>query len=218
MQPALQFLDRHLDAPPSGVITENLSGTRSVEIGHDDLGFLRPIISPLLRENDRDITDVFERPPALVYPIITPPAIRLQALQATVLTLRQVLHQIAQGTAIRELAGARRRKHIAVAEAVEQAEGLRGGEPGVGLDHDLPRPLRRHELPQHPPEENVLLPLPARVNNGDGHGHAVVRPTGDEQDQLEPVAEAGVLVDPAGAPQRVLPPALAFDGGITDEV
>jgi len=148
-----------------------------------------------------------ERRP-LVHPVITPPAIRLRGLDPMVLGAWQMLHQIAEMLAIRELAGARCRKHIPIAQSLQQAEGLVAANPAsastmmecahAGGTNSLS--IRRNK--------NVLLPLALRVNDGEGDRHPKVSPTGNQQDHLKTVAKAAYSLIRQVRPNGCFCPAL----------
>src|SRR5438067_1076099 len=75
MEAALQFFDRDLHAPTPRVYTEDGPRGRLREIGHDDLHSFRPIVTPFLREYDRDITQIMQRRTANKDPVIVAAAI-----------------------------------------------------------------------------------------------------------------------------------------------
>ena len=75
VHPAFQLLYREFHTPPPGVYTEDSPCARLGKIGHDDLHFFRPIVTPFLRKYNRDIAQIMERSAADKDPVILPAAV-----------------------------------------------------------------------------------------------------------------------------------------------
>jgi hypothetical protein len=112
MEAALQFFYGDLHAPTPRVYTQDRPCVCLREIGHDDLHFFRPIVTPFLREYDRDIAELMQGGAARKDPIIPSMPVGCMARSAGVAALGQVLHQVSEVFAIRKFPCPRHGKDI----------------------------------------------------------------------------------------------------------
>src|SRR5207237_547437 len=71
METALQLLYRQLHPPTPGVHAENRPRARLGEIGHENFDALRPIVTPFLGQDNRDIAQIMERRAPEKDPVVT---------------------------------------------------------------------------------------------------------------------------------------------------
>jgi len=177
-----------------------------------------PSCAPLLRQYDRDITDIVQRLLALMYPVISSATVGLQGLKATVRAFRQMLRQILQRSPISKFTRARHRQDIRVAFALNGLKGLSCRKSRIRFDDHATCPTRWDKLSEHPAKQDVLLPFPVRVNESAGNRHPEVIPTGNQQHHLKAEREAGVLVHAAFAPERVFLTTFPLKCRVTDQM
>ena len=93
MQPTFKFFNCDFDTPTSRIYAEDRPRARLGEIGHDDFDALRPIVTPFLGQDDRDIAQIMERGAVGKDPVgAAVLVIRFMAGAAIVTALRKVLH------------------------------------------------------------------------------------------------------------------------------
>src|SRR4030095_12767411 len=188
------------------------------EIGHDDLYFFRPIVTPFLRKYDRDITELMQGSTARKDPIIPSTSVRGMAPPAGVAALWQMLDQVPQVFTIRKFPRPGHSKDIRIFVLGDQPQGLVGGKTRISDHHDLPRPCWGHKILQHLSKKDVLMPFDMGVNRGESHGDTITAPTHNEQDHLKPKRIRIMLTVARRMPQGMLPTALVFQCALPDEI
>jgi hypothetical protein len=176
-QPTFECFNCDLNTPMPLVHTENCFCARLGAIGHDDFNVLRPIVTPFLGQDDRDITQIMECGAAPV---------RFMAGAALGTALRQRLHEVMGMFAVRKLPGAWHGKDIRPVCVGAQAPGGLGGNAGIRTHYDPLPPRWGGNGLQHLPKEDVLKPFDGRIHwcEGDRDAHSV--PSRDEQDHRKP--------------------------------
>ena len=218
VQAALQFLNGDLHTPTPCVYAENRPRTRLGEIGHENFHTLRPIVTPFLRQDNRDIAQIMERGAAEKDPGVPAPPIRFVAGTAVVTTFGSMLHEVPQMFAIRKFSGAWHSKDIRVMFFRNQAQGSIGRKAGIRDHHDLSHPYGRHKILPHLSKEDVLMSFNGRVNCGEGHWDTTSAPTRYKQAHLKPKRIRIMRTVACRMPQGMLPPALVFQRAISDEI
>ena len=218
VHPALEFFYGQFHTPTPRVHTENHPRARLGAIGHDDFDALRPIVTPFLGQDDRDIAQIMERGAAEKDPIVAAAPVRFVTGSASVTALREVVHEVTEMFAVGKFACPWHGKDIRIVSLGNQAQGRVGSKPGIGDDDNVACPRWRHKVLQHLPKENVLMPSTRRLNQRQGHGNAYMLPTGDEQDRLKTKGVRVMLAVARRAAQRMLPAPLLFHCAVPDQI
>src|SRR5215212_7810416 len=218
MEAALQCFDRDLHAPTPRVYTEDGPRGRLREIGHDDLHSFRPIVTPFLREYDRDIAQIMQRRTANKDPVIVAAAIGFVAGAPCITTLGQMLDQITQMFAIRTFPCPGHRKDIRILLLGDQAQSLISGKTGISHHHDLLHPGWRDKVLQHLPKQAILVPTTLRIDEAHSHRDAKTLPTRTQQHQLEAKLIRVMLPVAGEVAQGMLTPPLRFERTVANQI
>jgi hypothetical protein len=218
METTLQFFDRDLHAPTPRVYTEDGPRARLREIGPDALHAFRPIVTPFLREYDRDLTQMMQRRTANKAPLIVAAAVRLVAGTPRLTTLGQMLDQITQMLAIRKLPCPGHRKDVRLLLLGDQAQGLMSGTTGISPHHDLLHPGWRDKILQPLPPQAILVPTTLGIEEAPSNRDATTLPTRNPQPQLAATLIRVMLPVAGEVAQGMLTPPLRCERTVANQI
>jgi hypothetical protein len=155
------------------------------EIGHDELHAFRPLVTPFLREYERDITQIMPRRTANKDPVIVAAAVRFGAGAPRITTLGQMLDQSTPMSAIRQLPCPGHCKDGCLLVLGEQAQGLMRSTTGISHHHDLLHPGWRDNGLQPLPQQAMLVPATLGIDAAHSHRDAQTLPTRHQQHPRE---------------------------------
>jgi hypothetical protein len=178
----------------------------------------RPLVTPFLREYDRDIAPLMHRRTAAKAPVSGPAAIGVVAGAPSLATLGQRRDQVPQLWASRPWPRPGHRKDVRLLWLRDQAQGLSRGPTGRSHHHDLRHPSGRAQVLQPLPTQALLVPTPPGLHEAHRHREATTSPTRPPPPQLE-AKLIRLLCPVAGAVAhgRLTPP-LRFERTIANQI
>ncbi len=181
MQATLEFLERHLHAPAPSIQAQNGTRLSLLESGHKESHLIRPCVTPFFRHYHGDITQMVKRRPFLKHPVITPATIRLADGAATIRTLGQVAHQIADILAVSKFSVSSHGKHIRPTLLVNEFQRRVGCKSRLSQHHDLTHPRREVDRLKHLPKQDILMTFDLGGHHRQANRNAKGLPTGNQQ-------------------------------------